>query len=119
MDGVELKTVHGHPCLSISCSPDGKQLVVGDTKGYVTLFDASSKAQTNYRTFHDNKVLALQFTEDSQRLFTLGFDCEATLSSVEDPKQVLKISSKYNYNIVLTTSMFNGIIILMFNFLHF
>jgi WD40 repeat protein len=105
LDGVELKTVHGHPCLSISCSPDGKQLAVGDTKGFVTLFDTTSKAQTNYRTFHDNKVLTLQFTEDSQRLFTLGFDCEATLSSVEDPKQVLKISSKY-------------IIIIMFNDIH-
>ena len=110
--------MHGHPCLSISCSPDGKRLAIGDTKGYVTLYDTSGMAQINYRTFHDNKVLALDFTEDSQRLLTLGFDCISTLSSVEDPKQMLKISSKYNYNNVLTTSMFNGKI-LMINFLRF
>ena len=72
--------------MSISCSPDYKYLAIGDVKGYVTLFDTSGLTQINYRTFHDNKVLALDFTEDSQRLFTLGFDCISTLSSVEDPK---------------------------------
>lgn len=89
----ELKTIYGHPCMSIDVSKDGKYVAVGDVKGYVTVWDATSDAQMSYTSFHQNKILSLQFSSDGKSLMTLGFDNLATLSSVEDPKQVIKIKS--------------------------
>lgn len=47
-EGEELKTVYGHPAVSMTSSSDGTLVAVGDTKGYVTIFDAASRTQKSY-----------------------------------------------------------------------
>lgn len=60
-----LKTVYGHPVMSMASSSDGL-IAVGDTKGYVTLFEAESRAQKCYYSNHKNKVIEMEFTADNK-----------------------------------------------------
>jgi len=47
--GKEIKTIYGHPGLSIAASPDGGSIMaVGDAKGYTTIFDGASGDQKHY-----------------------------------------------------------------------
>ena len=47
--GKEIKTVYGHPGLSMGSSNDGgSMIVVGDVKGYTTVFDTASREQKFY-----------------------------------------------------------------------
>jgi hypothetical protein len=43
-EGDELKTVYGHPAVSMASSADGSFVAVGDTKGYVTVYDVASRS---------------------------------------------------------------------------
>lgn len=72
-EGEELKTVYGHPAVSMNSSKDGSMVAVGDTKGYVTLFDTATRAQKSYTAPHQNKVLEINFTDDN-RVASVGFD---------------------------------------------
>jgi WD40 repeat protein len=72
-EGEALKTVYGHPAMSMNSSSDGSLVAVGDTKGYVTVFDAATRAQKAYFAHHRNKVLEIHFTGDN-RVATLGSD---------------------------------------------
>ena len=51
-EGEELKTVYGHPAMSMAASSDGSLVAVGDTKGYVTVFDTASRSQKCYFALH-------------------------------------------------------------------
>jgi WD40 repeat protein len=72
-EGEEIKTVYGHPGLSMDSSIDGTLVAVGDTKGYVTIYDVASRTQKSYLALHKNKVLEVQFTADN-RVMSIGFD---------------------------------------------
>lgn len=39
----EVKTCYGHPVQSMAASADGKYVAVGDTKGYVTVFNTETR----------------------------------------------------------------------------
>lgn len=82
-EGEELKTVYGHPAVSMASSSDGTLVAVGDTKGYVTIFDAASRSQKSYLALHQNKVLEIQFTADN-RVMTIGFDKLLCIGSPEN-----------------------------------
>jgi WD40 repeat protein len=82
-EGEELKTVYGHPAVSMASSSDGTLVAVGDTKGYVTIFDAASRTQKSYTAPHQNKVLEIQFTADN-RVMTIGFDKILCIGSPEN-----------------------------------
>ena len=88
--GDELKTVYGHPAVSMASSTDGSLVAVGDTKGYVTVFDVASRAQKNYFALHQNKVLEIQFTSDN-RVATIGFDKLLCVGTLEN-QQGIKLS---------------------------
>lgn len=61
-DIAPLKTHYGHPCHSMTSQ--GDRVAVGDSKGYTTIYDASSMANIAYFAVHSNKVLYLQFSAD-------------------------------------------------------
>jgi WD40 repeat protein len=82
-EGDELKTVYGHPALSVASSADGSLVAVGDTKGYVTVFDAASRSQKSYFALHQNKVIEIHFTQDN-RVATLGFDKLLCIGNLEN-----------------------------------
>lgn len=89
-EGEELKTVYGHPTISMASSSDGSLVAVGDAKGYVTVFDASSRSQKSYSAPHQNKVLEIHFTADN-RVATIGFDKLLSIGS-PDSTQGQKLS---------------------------
>jgi WD40 repeat protein len=64
-------------------SADGSLVAVGDTKGYVTIFDTASRSQKCYFALHQNKVLEIQFTSDN-RVATLGFDKLLCIGNLAD-----------------------------------
>jgi WD40 repeat protein len=82
-EGEQLKTVYGHPAMSLASSADGSLVAVGDTKGYVTIFDTASRSQKCYFALHQNKVLEIQFTSDN-RVATLGFDKLLCIGNLAD-----------------------------------
>ena len=43
-EGEGIKTVYEHPAVSMASSADGSLVAVGDTKGYVTLYDVASRS---------------------------------------------------------------------------
>ena len=53
----ELKTNNGYPITSMVVSPDKQSVAVGDTKGYITFFDAAGKAQKGYSCHHKNRIV--------------------------------------------------------------
>ena len=85
-EAIELKTVYGHPATFIAHSKDrGSLMAVGDTKGYVTVFDTETRSQKFYTAFHKNKVMDLHFTEDGAWLFSVGFDKLSFLTNIAAP----------------------------------
>lgn len=72
-DTPELKTKYGHAAVCMTTSHDGGSLVaVGDTKGYVTVFDAETRAEKCYYALHNSRVLKIKFTADNLWLVNLG-----------------------------------------------
>lgn len=88
-----LKTVYGHPVMSMASSSDGL-VAIGDTKGYVTVVESETRAQKCYYALHKNKVLEIQFTADGKSLVTLSFDKVLCVASVDTPTQSQKLISK-------------------------
>jgi WD40 repeat protein len=82
-EGEALKTVYGHPALSMNSSSDGSLVAVGDTKGYVTIFDAATRAQKTYFALHRSKVIEIHFTADN-RVASLGFDMLLCIGTLEN-----------------------------------
>ena len=60
-------------------------VAVGDTKGYISVFDSESKELKFYTASHKNKVLAMCFTQDSSQLYSIGFDKLSFLTPVASP----------------------------------
>ena len=89
-EGEELKTVYGHPAVSMASSADGSLVAIGDTKGYVTVYDVASRSQKSYFSLHQNKILETQFTADN-RVATIGFDKLLCVGTIEN-QQGLKLS---------------------------
>jgi WD40 repeat protein len=89
----EMKTWYGHPATSIISSPDGKWVAVGDKNGYVTLFSTETYEKVWYTAYHKNRVIDLKFTQDSEQLYTLGFDKLSFLVSVADSKSKRELSN--------------------------
>lgn len=75
-------------------SPDGKYVAVGDTKGYVSVFNAETQEQAFYTANHKNKILSMSFSTDSSQLAALGFDKIVSLVPVEDSKSKRILESK-------------------------
>ena len=86
-EGDEIKTVYGHPAVSMASSADGSLVAVGDTKGYVTLYDVASRSQKCYFALHQNKVLETRFTSDN-RVATIGFDKLLCVGNIDDQKGI-------------------------------
>ena len=80
-----LKTVYGHQAMSMAASADGSLVAIGDTKGYLTLFDCESRSQKSYQANHQNKILEIEFTGDG-RVVTVSFDKMLCVATVEDNK---------------------------------
>lgn len=82
-----LKSEYGHPSMSMAASADGSLLAVGDTKGYVTIFDVASKTKKAYFALHQNKILETHFTSDN-RVATIGFDKLLCVGTIETQKGI-------------------------------
>lgn len=84
--GKEIKTVYGHPGTMIGASNQGGALmVVGDAKGYSTIFDVETREQKGYNALHKNKVMHIHFTSDNSQVYTCGFDKLSFLFNVNEP----------------------------------
>lgn len=91
LDVPPIKTQHGYPIHSVAFSNDGTKFAIGDSKGYVSLFDIESKAQINYSYGHKNKVLQCYFTPNDDWVCSFAFDQTLSLNLVADPKGSRKL----------------------------
>lgn len=61
-----MQTHYMKECISVAVSPDNTKFAVGDSKGYVTVFDMESRAKICYIYGHKSKVYNCEFTPDSE-----------------------------------------------------
>jgi len=89
-----LKTVYGHPAISMAASTEASLVAVGDAKGYVTFFSTESRQQTTYSAYHKNKVIDMQFTQAGDHLFSVGQEKISFLVNTKEPKNKIQLDSK-------------------------
>lgn len=82
--GKDLQTLKAPEGLwAVRFSPDGKYLAAGGWNDTIKIFEAASGKEVAQRNGHAGTIVALTFTNDSQRLITGGFDGTVQVWPVE------------------------------------
>jgi WD40 repeat protein len=78
----------GHYVHTVAFSPDGKYLAVGSTRKLIYLYDASTWKLVRTFTGHGDRLIALAFTPDGNRLFSAAFDSTVRQWDVASGKEL-------------------------------
>jgi WD40 repeat protein len=62
----------GHEVSALACSPDGKLVAAGTTRGTVLLWDSAAGVQVARRSGHPSAIQQITFTADGKRLASVG-----------------------------------------------
>jgi WD40 repeat protein len=93
--GEEIATLDGHQLqiLSITFSPDGKQLISSsDEEGRILVWDVASKAATNSLRIGQGLIAALAFSPNGQTLGVSGFNGIIRLYSTDESEQARSLN---------------------------
>jgi WD40 repeat protein len=98
-DGQQLLTLKGHfrEVMSVSFSPDGKQLVSGSDDKSVKLWDATTGKETLTLNGHTARVMTVTFSADGKRVASGGYDKLAKVWDATSGKEVTSVTATDSY----------------------
>lgn len=104
IDGREIKTLKGHkfPIWSISCSPDGKNIVTADLGGILILWSANGEQIKTFRA-SPQSIFGVSFSPNGKTIVTAAGDTTIKLWNL-DGKELKTIGKHDNYVISVSFS---------------